>query len=60
MNSENFSDEELQVFRESFNNFDKDGNGHITIAELGAVMRQLGQQPTKKQIKKMVKKLLQI
>ena len=54
MNASDFSDEELQVFRESFNNFDKDGNGHITIQELGAVMRQLGQQPTKKQIKKMV------
>lgn len=54
MNSNDISDEELQVFRESFNNFDKDGNGHITIAELTAVMKQLGQSPTKKQIKKMI------
>ncbi len=54
MNSNDFTDEELQVYRESFNNFDKDGNGHITIQELGAVMRQLGQKPTKKQIKNMV------
>lgn len=32
--------------KEAFLLFDKDEDGRITVAELGVVMRQLGQKPT--------------
>lgn len=33
-------------FKEAFMLFDKDEDGAITMAELGVVMRSLGQRPT--------------
>lgn len=33
-------------FKEAFMLFDKDEDGTITMAELGVVMRSLGQRPT--------------
>ncbi|XP_065050995.1 plastin-2-like [Rhopilema esculentum] len=36
-------EEELAELRESFNNFDLDGNGHITSQEIGNVMKSLGE-----------------
>uniref|UniRef100_A0A0N5B0E7 EF-hand domain-containing protein n=1 Tax=Syphacia muris TaxID=451379 RepID=A0A0N5B0E7_9BILA len=38
--------EEVDEFREAFQMFDKDGNGTISIKELGIAMRSLGQNPT--------------
>lgn len=35
-------------FKEAFRLFDKDHDGRITEAELGVVMRSLGQRPTGK------------
>ncbi|KXJ22226.1 Calmodulin [Exaiptasia diaphana] len=35
--------------------FDKDGDGTVTIQELGTVMRNLGQNPTDDEIKEMIK-----
>lgn len=35
-------------FKEAFRLFDKDHDGRITEAELGVVMRSLGQKPTGK------------
>jgi Ca2+-binding EF-hand superfamily protein len=35
-------------FKEAFMLFDKDEDGTITMAELGVVMRSLGQRPTGK------------
>lgn len=37
-------------FKEAFMLFDKDEDGTITMAELGVVMRSLGQRPTGKKI----------
>eukprot|EP01047_Picozoa_sp_COSAG01_P126368 COSAG01_NODE_55507_length_324_cov_1.382222_1_plen_55_part_10 len=37
-----FSAAELEVLREVFNTFDKDGGGSIDTEELGAAMKALG------------------
>ena len=36
----------LAEIKEAFSLFDKDEDGRITVAELGVVMRSLGQKPT--------------
>lgn len=36
----------VSEFKEAFMLFDKDEDGTITMAELGVVMRSLGQRPT--------------
>ena len=35
--------EQVEYFREAFNQFDSDGGGTIDIEELGACLRTLGQ-----------------
>lgn len=44
----------MAEFKEAFLLFDKDADGMITAAELGVVMRSLGQRPTEQELKKMV------
>ncbi|KAE9413393.1 hypothetical protein Angca_009349, partial [Angiostrongylus cantonensis] len=44
------NEEEIDQFKEAFLLFDKDGNGTISIKELGIAMRALGQNPTEQQI----------
>ncbi|CAG7727457.1 unnamed protein product, partial [Allacma fusca] len=39
-------EEQVGEFKEAFMLFDKDEDGMITMAELGVVMRSLGQRPT--------------
>ena len=34
--------------------FDRDGDGSVTVEELGTVMRSLGQDPTEEQIQDMI------
>lgn len=41
-------------FKEAFSLFDKDGDGSITVKELGTVMRSLGQNPTEAELQDMV------
>ena len=45
MSQAELSDEQIAEFREAFRMFDKDGSGSITSAELGNVMKSLGQNP---------------
>ncbi|KAK6618384.1 hypothetical protein RUM44_002836 [Polyplax serrata] len=40
------TEEQVAEFKEAFMLFDKDEDGQITMAELGVVMRSLGQRPT--------------
>ena len=47
-------EEQVAEFKEAFLLFDKDCDGMITAAELGVVMRSLGQRPTEQELKKMV------
>ena len=51
---DNLTDQQIIEFREAFQAFDKDGNGSITIRELGTVMRSLGQNLSESEIKEMI------
>uniref|UniRef100_A0A6B2E5I9 Putative calmodulin-like isoform x3 n=2 Tax=Phlebotominae TaxID=7198 RepID=A0A6B2E5I9_9DIPT len=48
------SEEQVAEFKEAFMLFDKDEDGTITMAELGVVMRSLGQRPTETELRDMV------
>ncbi|GBM41432.1 Calmodulin [Araneus ventricosus] len=48
------TEEQVAEFKEAFLLFDKDADGMITAAELGVVMRSLGQRPSEHELKKMV------
>ncbi|VEL36621.1 unnamed protein product [Protopolystoma xenopodis] len=52
--SENLTEEQISEFKEAFSLFDKDGDGAITIKELGTVMRSLGQNPTDDELRDMI------
>lgn len=41
-------------YREAFKLFDKDGNGSITVEELVAILKNLGQNPTDAEISDIV------
>ena len=51
---DDLTDEQIIEFREAFEAFDKDGNGSITVRELGTVMRSLGQNLSEAEIKEMI------
>ena len=44
----------ISEFRQAFLMFDRDGDGSVTVEELGTVMRSLGQDPTEEQIQDMI------
>lgn len=48
---------DLQEFKEAFALFDQDGDGTITIKELGMVMRSLGQNPSLSDLKEMIREV---
>ncbi|GIX92713.1 calmodulin [Caerostris extrusa] len=48
------TEEQVAEFKEAFLLFDKDADGMITAAELGVVMRSLGQRPSEHELRKMV------
>eukprot|EP00397_Hematodinium_sp_SG-2012_P060343 GEMP01078446.1.p1 GENE.GEMP01078446.1~~GEMP01078446.1.p1 ORF type:complete len:159 (+),score=50.14 GEMP01078446.1:136-612(+) len=50
----NFSEDQIEEFKEAFSLFDKDGNGTITAEELGVVMRSIGRNPTNEQLRQMI------
>jgi calmodulin len=45
---------QIMEYKEAFTLFDKGGTGEISTAELGTVMRSLGQNPTQKELDDMV------
>lgn len=51
------TDTQLKDLQETFSLFDANGNGYITTQELAQAMRQLGQNPTNKEIKEMIAKV---
>ena len=44
----------LVEFQETFNLFDKDRDGTITVTELSTVMRSLGKYPTEEELQVMM------
>ncbi|XP_044728364.1 calmodulin-like isoform X2 [Chrysoperla carnea] len=48
------TEDQVAEFKEAFMLFDKDEDGTITMAELGVVMRSLGQRPTETELRDMV------
>jgi len=51
---EGLSDERIEEFKEAFRSFDKDNDGLISSAELGVVMRSLGQDPSRSELNAMI------
>lgn len=49
-----FTQEEKEEFVEAFNLFDRDGDGSISVKELGTVLRSLGQNPTEAEVQSMI------
>ncbi|XP_064597396.1 calmodulin-A-like [Liolophura sinensis] len=49
------SKERIAEIKEAFKMFDKNGDGVISITELGTVLRALGQNPTNKNLEEMIK-----
>ncbi|XP_033104938.1 neo-calmodulin-like isoform X2 [Anneissia japonica] len=54
VDEEDLSKLELEQLRETFEIFDKDGDGSITTKELGTVMRSMGQNPSDKELQDMI------
>jgi len=52
--ADQLSEEKLAEFKEAFQLFDKDGNGKITVDELGTVMRALGNNPTEAELQDLI------
>jgi len=50
------SEEQIAPMREAFSLFDTDRDGYITAAELGTVMRSLGENPTQAELKEIIKR----
>jgi len=49
-----FTEQQMEEYKEAFTEFDIDGDGTITTEELGTVMRRLGERPTQKELLDMV------
>ena len=48
------TEEKVEIFKEMFQMFDKDGDGTISTKELGAVLRSLGLNPGQEEIDEMI------
>lgn len=51
------TEDQLENFRKTYDMFDKDGDGSISIDELANVMRSLGQDPTQKELEDMMREV---
>ncbi|XP_078694903.1 uncharacterized protein LOC144923893 [Branchiostoma floridae x Branchiostoma belcheri] len=57
MSTDQLTEEQIAEFRQVFSMFDQNGDGHITTAELGNVLRALGQNPTDSELRDMINKV---
>lgn len=54
---ENLTPEQLEEFKSSFQVFDKDLDGVITVHELGIAMRAMGHNPTQIELQEMIEEV---
>jgi len=47
-------EEQLQEFEDTFNLFDEDGDGKLSLKELGTMLNALGQNQSEESVKKMI------
>ena len=50
----NFTDDEINEYKEAFAMFDKNGDGLISKSELAVVLKSMGRTPTEKELQAMV------
>jgi len=50
MQSEQLSEENQVLFRESFKKFDKDDSNTVNVEDIGGVLRAAGQAPTESEL----------
>lgn len=55
--AEKFSKKQIEMYRQAFITFDKSGDGQISVQELGVIMKQLGQNPTKAELQDIVQEI---
>ncbi|XP_074503412.1 calmodulin-alpha-like isoform X2 [Sebastes fasciatus] len=53
--ADQFTEEEIAGYKKAFDVFDHDGNGQITTKELGKAMCSAGQNPTKAELKEIIR-----
>ena len=53
-NPHQFSDHQIQNYKEIFAEFDKDGDGTLATKYIGTIMRSLGQSPTEDELKRII------
>lgn len=41
-------------FTKAFNDFDQDGDGHLSAEELGVIMRSMGHNPSPKELQEII------
>ncbi|KAJ9070105.1 hypothetical protein DSO57_1011720 [Entomophthora muscae] len=52
--TDGLTEDQVAEFKEAFSLFDRDGDGSITVKELGTVMRSLGQNPTEAELQALI------
>ncbi|XP_069108121.1 uncharacterized protein [Argopecten irradians] len=52
--AEALTDDQRMALQDAFNKFDIDGNGSITVQELGLAMRSIGENPSTKELREIV------
>ena len=50
INQFHFSDEEVEIFKDIFSQYDKDGDGTLATKYVGTIMRSFGQSPTEEEL----------
>lgn len=53
--ADQLTEEQISEYREAFQLFDRDGDGTITAAELGVVLRSFGMNPDESELNDMVR-----
>ncbi|CAG9860447.1 unnamed protein product [Phyllotreta striolata] len=55
--ADQFTEEQVEEYKQKFNLFDKDNDGLIEIGNLGTLIRSLGQNPTERELKNLVSEI---